>query len=96
RLLILKHGEVGKRMAVGCKMDLNHWDPRIEAQRSWFIARQPYLARLSARASRYLYHTVKESERRALPAELSLLTVIESSYYPAATSSAAAAGLLQY
>ena len=23
-------------MAVGFKMDLNHWDPRIEAQRSWF------------------------------------------------------------
>ncbi|MEX7478921.1 lytic transglycosylase, partial [Acinetobacter baumannii] len=59
RLLILKHGDVWKRMAVGFKMDLNHWDPRIEAQRSWFISRQPYLDRLSARASRYLYHTVK-------------------------------------
>ena len=47
-------------MAVGFKMDLNHWDPRIEAQRSWFISRQPYLDRLSARASRYLYHTVKK------------------------------------
>ncbi len=33
-------------MAVGFKMDLNHWDPRIEAQRSWFISRQPYLDRL--------------------------------------------------
>ncbi|MDF7772928.1 lytic transglycosylase, partial [Acinetobacter baumannii] len=90
RLLILKHGDVWKRMAVGFKMDLNHWDPRIEAQRSWFISRQPYLDRLSARASRYLYHTVKEAERRGLPTELALLPVIESSYDPAATSSAAA------
>jgi MLTD_N. len=82
RLLILKHGDVWKRMAVGFKMDLDHWDPRIEAQRSWFISRQPYLDRLSARASRYLYHTVKEAERRGLPTELALLPVIESSYDP--------------
>lgn len=56
-----------------------------------FISRQPYLDRLSARASRYLYHTVKEAERRGMPTELALLPVIESSYDPAATSSAAAA-----
>ena len=37
RLLILKHGDVWKRMTVGFKMDENRWDSRIEAQRSWFI-----------------------------------------------------------
>ncbi|WOE42543.1 lytic transglycosylase [Acinetobacter chinensis] len=96
RLQILKHGDVWKRMTVGFKMDLNHWDPRIEAQRGWFASRQPYIERLSARASRYLYHTVKEAERRGMPTELALLPVIESSYDPAATSSAAAAGLWQF
>ena len=96
RLLILKHGDVWKRMTVGFKMDENRWDSRIEAQRSWFISRQPYIDRLSARASRYLYHTVKEAERRGLPTELALLPVIESSYDPAATSSAAAAGMWQF
>ena len=54
RLLILKHGDIWKRMTVGFKMDLNTWNPRIDAQRGWFISRQPYLDRLSARASRYL------------------------------------------
>lgn len=96
RLQILKHGDVWKRMTVGFKMDETHWDPRIDAQRSWFISRQPYLDRLSARASRYLYHTVKEAERRGLPTELALLPIIESSYDPAATSSAAAAGMWQF
>ncbi|WP_445116202.1 LysM peptidoglycan-binding domain-containing protein [Acinetobacter sp. WZC-1] len=96
RLLILKHGDVWKRMAVGFKMDEDHWDPRIEAQRSWFVSRQPYIDRLSARASRYLYHTVKEAERRGLPTELALLPIIESSYDPAATSSASAAGMWQF
>ncbi|TCB52512.1 LysM peptidoglycan-binding domain-containing protein [Acinetobacter sp. ANC 4779] len=96
RLLILKHGDVWKRMTVGFKMDQTHGDSRIEAQRGWFISRQPYLDRLSARASRYLYHTVKEAERRGLPTELALLPIIESSYDPAATSSAAAAGMWQF
>ena len=96
RLLVLKHGDVWKRMTVGFKMNSDHWNPRIDAQRGWFISRQPYLDRLSARASRYLYHTVKEAERRGLPTELALLPVIESSYDPAATSSAAAAGLWQF
>lgn len=96
RLLVLKHGDVWKRMLVGFNMDLSRRDPRIEAQRGWFISRQPYIDRLSARASRYLYHTVKEAERRGLPTELALLPIIESSYDPAATSSAAAAGLWQF
>ena len=96
RLLILKHGDVWKRMRVGFKMDTEVWNPRIDAQRSWFTSRQPYIDRLSARASRYLYHTVKEAERRGIPTELALLPVIESSYDPAATSSAAAAGLWQF
>ncbi|WP_180185939.1 LysM peptidoglycan-binding domain-containing protein [Acinetobacter sp. YH01008] len=96
RLQILKHGDVWKRMTVGFKMDLSVWNPRIDAQRGWFISRQPYLDRLSARASRYLYYTVKEAERRGMPTELALLPIIESSYDPAATSSAAAAGLWQF
>src|SRR5690606_29725798 len=96
RLLVLKHGDVWKRMTVGFKMNLDVWNPRIDAQRGWFISRQPYLDRLSARASRYLYHTVKEAERRGMPTELALLPIIESSYDPAATSSAAAAGLWQF
>ncbi|MCO8041619.1 LysM peptidoglycan-binding domain-containing protein [Acinetobacter bohemicus] len=96
RLQVLKHGDIWKRMTVGFKMDLTVWNPRIDAQRGWFISRQPYLDRLSARASRYLYHTVKEAERRGMPTELALLPIIESSYDPAATSSAAAAGLWQF
>lgn len=96
RLLILRHGDVWKRMTVGFKMNLNLYNPRIEAQRGWFITRQPYLDRLSARASRYIYYTVKEAERRGIPTELALLPVIESSYDPAATSSAAAAGMWQF
>lgn len=97
RLLILKHGDVWKRLTVGYRMKLdNKQHSRISTQRNWFISRQPYLDRLSARASRYLFYTVREAERRGMPTELALLPIIESSYDPAATSSAAAAGLWQF
>ncbi|XID75477.1 LysM peptidoglycan-binding domain-containing protein [Alkanindiges sp. WGS2144] len=96
RLAVLRYGDVWRRIRAGFKMNLNVQNSRINAQRSWFTTRQPYIDRLSARASRYLYHTVTEAERRGIPTELALLPVIESSYDPAATSSAAAAGMWQF
>ncbi len=96
KLAILRYGDVWRRITAGFKMNLNVQNSRIAAQRSWFTSRQPYIDRLSARASRYLYHTVTEAERRGIPTELALLPIIESSYDPAATSSAAAAGMWQF
>ncbi|WP_395144424.1 LysM peptidoglycan-binding domain-containing protein [Moraxella atlantae] len=95
-LLVQQYGNLWDRMRANFKMNANQYDPRIEAQKSWFISRQDYLNRLTARASRYLYHTVREAERRNIPTELALLPVIESSYDPNATSNAAAAGLWQF
>lgn len=96
KLMIMRHGDVWRRIRAGFKLDLNVSNSRVDAQRSWFITRQPYIDRLSARASRYIYYTVAEAERRGIPTELALLPVIESSYDPAATSNAAAAGLWQF
>lgn len=95
-LLVQRYGNLWDRMRVNFKMNTKAYDPRIEAQKSWFITRQDYLNRLTARASRYLYHTVREAERRNIPTELALLPVIESSYDPNANSNAAAAGLWQF
>lgn len=96
KMAVMRHGDVWQRMRVGFKMDLAFENSRISAQRNWFATRQTYLDRLTARASRYLYHTVTEAEKRGIPTELALLPVIESSYDPAATSNAAAAGLWQF
>lgn len=95
-LLVQKYGNLWDRMRVNFKMNGNMYHPRIEAQKSWFVTRQDYLNRLTARASRYLYYTVREAERRNIPTELALLPVIESSYDPNANSNAAAAGLWQF
>lgn len=96
RLAVLRYGNLWKRILVGFRMDLSVNNPRIDAQRNWFVSRQPYIDRLSARASRYIYYTVTEAERRGIPTELALLPVIESSYDPFANSGASAAGMWQF
>lgn len=94
-LTVQRYGNLWDRIRRGYRMGETH-NARIEAQKSWFYSRQSYLDRLTARASRYLHHTVTEAERRGIPTELALLPIIESSYDPSATSNAAAAGLWQF
>ncbi len=99
KLAIQQYGNLWDRMRAGFRMSHNYGygqQQRIDAQKNWFISRQEYINRLTARASRYLYHTVREAERRNIPTELALLPVIESSYDPTGTSNAAAAGLWQF
>ncbi len=97
-LAIQQYGDLWNRLRAGYRMNAGSpvYNQRIEGQKGWFTSRQDYLNRLTARASRYLYHTVREAERRNIPTELALLPVIESSYDPSGTSSAAAAGLWQF
>ena len=63
---------------------------------TWYSSRPDYIARTSARASRYLYHVVQELEKRNMPTELALLPIIESAFNPQAYSSANAAGMWQF
>ncbi|MGP9546241.1 LysM peptidoglycan-binding domain-containing protein [Psychrobacter sp. AOP7-D1-21] len=98
KLVIQQYGDLWNRLRAGYRMNGGKpiYNQRIEGQKSWFTSRQDYLNRLTARASRYIYHTVREAERRNIPTELALLPVIESSYDTSGSSSAAAAGLWQF
>lgn len=62
----------------------------------WYSTRPDYIARTSARASRYLFHVVQELEKRNMPTELALLPIIESAFNPQAYSKANAAGMWQF
>ena len=64
-------------------------------ERVWPGLRQPYLDQLAERARPYLHHIVVEVERRAMPAEIVLLPIIESGYRPEAYSPRHAAGIWQ-
>jgi membrane-bound lytic murein transglycosylase D len=74
--------------------DLNN---DLVAKHTQYYARSPdNLARISGRASLYLYHVVQELEKRNMPTELALLPVIESAFNPQASSTANAAGIWQF
>ena len=70
-------------------------NPRIDAERNWFVRHPAYLQRVFDRAQRYLPYIAEEIERRGLPAELALLPIVESAYDPFAYSHGRAAGLWQ-
>ncbi len=63
---------------------------------NYYTARPEYLARISDRANRYMFHVVQELEKRNMPTELALLPIIESAFNPQANSSASAVGLWQF
>lgn len=89
-------GNLWDRLRKGAQIDTAQDNERIEIQRSWYLRNPDYLERMSRRATRYLYYTINEAEKRNLPTELALLPVIESAYDPFAYSHANAAGMWQF
>ncbi|NUZ07729.1 transglycosylase SLT domain-containing protein [Schlegelella sp. ID0723] len=71
-------------------------NPLVRDSENWYSSRPDYVARMTARSSRYLFHIVEEIERRGMPSELALLPFIESAFNPQAMSSAAASGMWQF
>ncbi len=87
--------DLWNRIRRGFKMpDLDN--KRTKASTQWYAAQPDYLARMTTRASLYLYHIVEEIEKRGMPTELALLPFVESAMQPEAVSFAKAAGLWQF
>ena len=68
----------------------------VRDREQWYAARPEYVARMTGRSSRYLFHIVEEIERRGLPTELALLPFVESAFNPQAQSTARASGMWQF
>jgi len=87
--------DLWERIRRGFKMpDLQ--TKRAQASTRWYAAQPDYIARMTGRASMYLYHIVDELEKRNMPTELALLPFVESAMQPEAVSFAKAAGLWQF
>ena len=69
---------------------------RLNAQRNWYLKHPSYMARVSKRASPFLYYIVDEIEKRDMPLELALLPIVESAFDPFAYSHGRAAGMWQF
>jgi membrane-bound lytic murein transglycosylase D len=70
--------------------------PLVNEWETWYASRPDYVARMVARAERYLYYIVEEVEKRGMPSEIALLPMIESAYNPNAYSTAHASGIWQF
>jgi membrane-bound lytic murein transglycosylase D len=70
--------------------------PLIAEHEKWYGSRPDYVARMTERSQRYLFHIVAEVERRGLPTEIALLPMIESAFNPTALSRSNAAGIWQF
>jgi membrane-bound lytic murein transglycosylase D len=70
--------------------------PAVKEWEQWYASRPDYVARMTDRGSRYLFHITEEVERRHMPTELALLPFTESAYNPQAMSVAKASGMWQF
>ncbi len=102
-------GQAGSRSVVTLAPPVDMWDrirrgfkmPDLDTdlvrdQEQWYASRPDYVARMTERSNRYIFHIVEELERRNMPTELALLPFIESAFNPQAVSSARAAGMWQF
>ena len=71
-------------------------DEFVTNREQWYATRPDYIARMTERSKKYLYHVVEELEARKMPTELALLPFIESAFNPEAVSTAKAAGMWQF
>ncbi len=87
--------DLWERMRRGFAMP-NLENDGVARAEAWYRDRPDYVARMTERGSRYLYHIVVEVEKRGMPMELALLPFVESAFNPHAVSSAKATGMWQF
>ena len=89
------HADLWARLRRGFAMpDLD--SELVREREQWYATHPDYVARMTARSGRYLFHIIEEVERRGMPTELALLPFIESAFNPQALSSARASGMWQF
>jgi membrane-bound lytic murein transglycosylase D len=70
--------------------------PRVRKWERYYADRPDYVARMTERGGRYLYHIAEELQKRNMPMDLALLPFVESAFNPQAMSVARAAGMWQF
>ena len=84
--------------AIRAEMQLDHHlsEKRVQQEIRWLQTHPEYWARLGPRMQRYLPYILSQIQEKGLPAELTLLPVVESALDPYAFSPYGASGLWQF
>lgn len=83
-------------MRAGFVLDHQVDHPRVQQEIRWLQKHPNYLNRVGKRGERYLAYMHQQVRARGLPAELTLLPIVESALDPYAFSHGGAAGLWQF
>ncbi len=70
--------------------------PRVVQQKQKYLNNADYLSIVTRQAEPFIHFILSEIEQRQMPAELAILPIVESSYFPKARSRAKAVGLWQF
>ena len=70
--------------------------PRVVQQKQKYLNNADYLSIVTRQSEPFIHFVLSEIEQRQMPAELAILPIIESSYFPKARSRAKAVGLWQF
>ncbi|MDT0594560.1 LysM peptidoglycan-binding domain-containing protein [Glaciecola petra] len=85
-----------QRISSQFTFDIPEAQPRLDAQKKWFLRHPAYMGRVSKRASPFLYYITERLEQENMPMELALLPIVESAFDPFAYSHGRASGMWQF
>lgn len=85
-----------ERIQYHLNFDIPINEPRLDAQRNWYLRHPAYMQRVSTRAKPFLYYIVEQLEKENMPLELALLPIVESAFDPFAYSHGRASGMWQF
>lgn len=88
--------DIWDRLRRGFQLERRIENPAVKDYIAYFSRNEGYMARVTERSRRYIFHVAEELERADLPMELALLPIVESAYDPFAYSHARASGMWQF
>ncbi len=89
------HSQLWDRIREGYALPATD-NARIDSFVKWYAKNPKYIARVTERGEKYLFHIVEMMERYKVPLEIALLPIVESAFDPFAYSHGRASGMWQF
>ncbi|MBB3060751.1 LysM peptidoglycan-binding domain-containing protein [Microbulbifer rhizosphaerae] len=88
--------DIWDRLRRGFRLQRHTDHPKVKDYITYFSRNEGYMARVTERSRRYIFHVTEQLEAAGHPLELALLPIVESAYDPFAYSHARASGMWQF
>ena len=88
--------DMWQRIRSGLALERHLDQPVVREKLAFYAHKQEFLDRIAERARPYMFYIVEELDKRAMPAELALLPIVESAFQPFAYSRSRASGIWQF